>query len=562
MVDDIKGWIYTNGMDISPSIDPIVLRTGGLLGDNRIHKFPEDEILKEREEKIYFFDGYIVNKKELNEKNQAVTWEETFIKTAEKDSFLEEFRGAFCGFVKNGQKYTLFSDHVGNRAMYYYYVNGKLIISNRFYYILETLKFNNIEVTYNEQAAKYMLVQGFMLDETTFANEIYRVLPGQKIYLEQNEVRAKRYYILDNEHIRENLSESEAIELIDEYFRKAVRREFEKDKEYGYQHLVDLSGGLDSRMVTWVAHDLGYTDQVNFTYCRSNYLDFKIAQKISLYLKHIFCFMPLDDFKWFYEIDEILKKNNGGALYSGITGGNRFLKMLNCDKFGIEHTGMIGDAVVGVFFNDKRYTYSLPEGNENVYSARLKIDIPKDVLKEYNNKEIFAFETRGLLGAQSSYMIRQNYLETCSPFLDVDFLNAVFSIPHELRKDHYIYLKWIEKKYPLAGKFGWEKWYGIRPAVSKRLMAKGMNFFYWKIVDRIFKIINKGNCHNMNPLDYWYEKDAEGKVWAEKYVEEKMEYISSFPEIRKYVSEMFYKGSVSEKTQALTVVGMAEMICK
>ena len=49
-----------------------------------------------------------------------------------------------------------------------------------------------------------------------------------------------------------------------------------------------LSGGLDSRMTVWVAHDLGYTHQLNMTFCQSNYLDFKIAQQIATDLRHDF----------------------------------------------------------------------------------------------------------------------------------------------------------------------------------------------------------------------------------------------------------------------------------
>lgn len=58
-----------------------------------------------------------------------------------------------------------------------------------------------------------------------------------------------QYYSLDNSHVKQDMTAEDAVELIDRYFRQAVKREFDKDKEYGYEHLVDLSGGLDSRMV-------------------------------------------------------------------------------------------------------------------------------------------------------------------------------------------------------------------------------------------------------------------------------------------------------------------------
>lgn len=39
----------------------------------------------------------------------------------------------------------------------------------------------------------------------------------------------------------------------------------------------------------------------------------------------------------------------------------------------------------------------------------------------------------------------------------LDFLEFALPIPYELRKNHYIYKKWILKKYPDAAEFEWEK---------------------------------------------------------------------------------------------------------
>ncbi len=58
--------------------------------------------------------------------------------------------------------------------------------------------------------------------------------------------------------------------------------EFDKDIEYGYKHLVSLSGGLDSRMTTYVANDLGYGDSiVNLTFSKTNYVDEQTAKDIA-----------------------------------------------------------------------------------------------------------------------------------------------------------------------------------------------------------------------------------------------------------------------------------------
>ena len=176
-----------------------------------------------------------------------------------------------------------------------------------------------------------MLTYGFMLDESTFISEIKRIMPGNKVFFEGNKVKVIQYYLPTiNQTV--DVSEDEAIRMIDEAFRKAVKREFEKDKEYGYKHLVDLSGGLDSRMVTWIAHDLGYTKQTNFSYCKLGYLDFKITANIAKDLKHEYYFKFLDDFQWIYSIEDILRLSNGAALYSGITGGKSSFLILTANN--------------------------------------------------------------------------------------------------------------------------------------------------------------------------------------------------------------------------------------
>ena len=137
-------------------------------------------------------------------------------------------------------------------------------------------------------------------------------------------------------------------------FEKAVKKEFEKDKKDGYKHLVDLSGGLDSRMVSWVANDMGYKEQLNISYCKEGYYDEKISKEIAKYLNHEYIFKYLDDKKFLYDIEEITDKNFCAATYFGITGGNRLLKSLNMKIFGLEHTGQLGDALLSTYYQEKK----------------------------------------------------------------------------------------------------------------------------------------------------------------------------------------------------------------
>ena len=519
-----------------------------------LNKFPKDQVFLEEEEQISFLDGYIHNKDAIHVEGIS-DWQHDFAQAMREEAgkCLRMLRGGFHGYIYNRQDISLtaYTDQVSVKALYYYVNGNRWMVSDHIPYMIRVLRENGQEYHFNETAAQYMLTYGYMLDDSTFVKEIHRLLPGQLVHIEDGQAVVKRYYFIPNQEIQ--MSEQEAVEKIDRTFREAVRREFDKDREYGYRHMVDLSGGLDSRMVSWVAHDMGYTDQVNVTYCQSNYHDDRISKKIAVYLGHEYLFKALDDIHWLYDIDEIMAHNNGAALYTGITGGSRLLGMLNTERFGIEHTGMIGDITLSTFYHDRELNFGKPRLGLNQYSERIVYEFNEHILKEYPCQEMFAIYTRGMMGAMSSYIIRQHYLEPASPFTDVDFLEANYSIPFIYRDRHHIYLKWMLQKYPEATQFGWEKWGGIKPredhiffrkikTTQRLLLRAGCKAF--KLQDR----------DSMNPEDYWYQKEENIRKYYQDYYEEHIDHPVLSETLRKDILKLFMEGTVTEKSMALTVL--------
>ncbi len=524
-----------------------------------LDKFPEDKVFLEEETQITFLDGYVHNKNAVMTEN-GKDWQQSFAHAMRTDAgrCLQILRGGFCGYTFDKQTagLTVYTDQVSVKAVYYYVNGNQWMVSNHIPYMTAVLKANRIAYHFNETAAKYMLSYGYMLDDSTFVKEIHRLLPGELARIGDGQIKIENYYRISDRE--EQMSEEEAVEKIDRAFREAVRREFEKDREYGYRHLVDLSGGLDSRMVSWVAHDMGYTDQLNVTYCRSGYLDEKISKDIAIYLGHEYLFKFLDDISWLYDIDETVSKCNGATFYTAITGGRRLLATLNMEQFGIEHTGMIGDAILSSFYRDKKINYGSPRLGYHKYSERLSYEFPDGITDSYACQEMFAVYTRGILGAQSSYMIRQHYVETASPFMDVDFLNTAFSIPFAYRKDHHIYLKWMEQKYPRVTSFGWEKWGGVKPRENYIFFrkVKTTQRLLWRATCKTLKLQNRDN---MNPLDYWYWKSPMIQEYYRCYYLQNENRSEISGELKKDISLMFEEGNVIEKSMALTILSLVNL---
>lgn len=553
------GWLIARNLNIE-CLGEYFEMDGYSQYNNNLNKFPGDQVFFDKSSRIYFLDGYVYNKEEFMKGTE--NWQQAFSDAAEADlgQCLNSLRGGFCGYIydKTNKTVTAYVDQVSVRALYYYVDGEKWIISNHFEHMVKVLQNNAIPYDFDLTAAKYMLTYGYMIDNRTFIRQIRRVMPGCFVKIGRGECEENRYYFINNTEVY--VSEQEAVEKIDKAFRQAIKREFEKDREYGYRHVVDLSGGLDSRMVSWVSHDMGYVDQVNIAYCQNGYWDERISKKVAENLRHEYIFKSLDDVHWMKDIDKLTSENNGAALYNGISGGERMLQILNTEQFGIEHTGMIGDAILSTFYQDKEFNYSKPRLGKHRYSERLHYDFDTSTLREYPNQELFAIYSRGILGAQSSYMIRQQYLETASAFMDVDFLNAVFSLPFEYRRKHRIYLKWIKEKYPAAAEFGWEKWGGIKPKRNHIIFRKV------KTTQRLLRIafckaFKINNRDIMTPNDYWHQNNKEIRnIFTEYYCSNITNSLLT-EELRNDVSFLFEKGNVTEKSMALTVLAMAKKCC-
>lgn len=526
--------------------------------DHLLNKFPDDQIFRTEEGIVSFLNGYVYNKADY-ERTYGCNWAEAFTRALmeDADGALKKLRGGFCGYLydQKTKELLVYTDQIAVKPVYYYINGEKWMVSDCVEDMAEVLKQNGLACEFQPLAAQYMLTYGYMIDDTTFVRQIHRLLPGNYLRVKDGRAAVLRYHFLQN--TPQTISEEEAVERIDAAFREAVRREFEKDREYGYRHLVDLSGGLDSRMVTWVAHDLGYTDQLNVTYCRDGYRDEKIARQVALFLGHEYLFKPLDDGKWMYDIDEMTSQNNGAALYMGMTGGRRLLEVINTEAFGIEHTGMIGDAILGTLYRDKALSCGKPVFGQSAHSERLHYAFDEKILDEYPNQELFGIYTRGMLGASSSYLIRQQYIETASPFMDVDLLDVAFSLPFDYRNHHHIYLRWLNEKYPQAAEFGWEKWGGVKPKESHIPLrkVKTAQRLLW---ERLCAVLPINNQDSMNPVEYWYAKDQGVQECFARYAEETIGNPALGEELRKDIRLLLAEGGVEEKSLAITVLAMVK----
>lgn len=554
-------------------------RVTGKMSDNKhysverytINKFLNDKAFYEDNDFVVLTEGVILNSLSLQkkylgtEKSSAEKMALTVIKMYQEDGekFFEDFRGSFSGFFydKKHDLCLIYTNHVGDKQVFYTQTEHGFAFVSEETWLTDYLKNNHLTYSLDMDGVYCLLTYGYMLESHTLINEINKLNAGKYAKIKNNVLEIKDYYTLDNTP-NENETEDEIIDNLDCLFKNAIKLEYEKDKEYGYKHFATLSGGLDSRMNVWVSHNMGYTNQLNWTMCQCDYLDEKIAKDIARDLKHDWLFKSLDNGNFLCDIvDEMVDFQFGNVFFTGCAHGRSSLKLINFDEYGLEHTGQLGDAVLGTYLsknmNNKNYV------GVGACSSTLKLinRIANIELKyKYDNTELFKFYNRGFTGILQGNLIPQEYTEVVSPFLDIEFLNYGLHIPEKYRKGELIYQKWILKKYPNAAKYKWEKinaridekWINIlgRRILLKRLPKILFNKFFPFTRNKVLK--RASSC--MNPEEYWYKTNLSLKKSWDDYYETNIKNISINYNFLKEDLQSLYNGDVTDKAYVLTLL--------
>lgn len=566
----MNGWIYIESANESKA------RTSGFSNfecfqfDHSVMfrktdgRFSNDKVFAQNEEYAIVLDGVLLNLAELKETYGSGSAFDILVQLykAKGEAFMNDLRGPFSGVLYNkSKKESLsFANHTGDMAAFVFENEEYYVAASDFSYVITFLKENELPYQIDPLAVKYMLTFGFMIDSTTFAGQVKRIMPGQYVRHSERKTEKKYYFRLDNRHPL-GCSMAEAVELVDESFRHAVKRCFDKDEEYGYSHhLSDMSAGFDSRMTNWVARELGYQDITNISYSQFDSDENKMASNVSKTLHNNYIHMQLDDASFIYDIDEVIQMNGGAAYYFGITGGNRFLSDLNFNKFGLEHTGQLGDVVIGSFCRDT----ALQKFDINSKRSSNTLDMrfeTKEFENFYGNTELFIMGTRGFLGCLSTHFIRKNYTYAVSPFIDVDFLKVCFSLPLEYRVNHKLYAEWVNKKYPLAFQLPSSRMMGNITRQNKlknfrKKVTLKADFEMKKVLYKagIRKIASDPN--NMNPFDYWYETQEDLQKYIKQYYEDNIHQVHVDEETKHSIEMMYTSNKAFDKLMALSVLSV------
>lgn len=521
-----------------------------LIKRNSLDSFKNDKVFYEDKKYIIITEGVILNSSEIIKRYCADNLISAIIKMLDTNkSFFSEFRGTFSGAIydKEKQEWIVFTDQLGSHAIYYYHKNGDFIIGSQLNYIVDYMKLNSIDVSEDLHGVGCLLDWGYLIDSATVVKDVKRLYPGEFLKIYNNEIKVDSYYMPN--YKQEKIGIDEAVSRLDIAFSNAVSRVINKNKEYGYKTLIDISGGLDSRMIAFKAVDLfGESDLLGISFSKSSSIEQEIAVEVAKELNISFISKILDTDNFIRNVEDNMFMNNGSSYYTGLLCGKNFSEIIDNRVFGIELTGLMGDMNESSMISE--CGLDKPNLLNERYRTSRKFDLNEfsnysSVTDKFKTNEAFWLYTRGVMAGMNTVLSRQSYIELITPYGDVEFLEVYLSIPWKMRVENKVLLQWMKKKYPKAVNIKYS---------ATLLPAKLTGSFKQRAITSLLKRINEifhKDKVKMAPIDLWLNKNIS---FLDEYYQKNIELINCSEKIRKKISVLYNSDNEIDKIVALSVI--------
>ena len=522
-----------------------------------------DELYFQSSSFDFLFEGVLLNKKKLlNEfalKDFSTLIQELYL--IKKEQIIKLFEGEFRGFIfdKNQQKLFIFTNISSTQRVFYGQFEDKIFVDSDLNRLNESLKNSGIS-TQPDLESIYQLLSFSNLPETkTPIQNIKKLLDAHYLEIDISSLNFQEveYFNLSETPIFKGNKDS-AIDQIHDIFSDSISMEYEKDIEFGTDHLALLSGGLDSRVAMMYALKNNFKPGNALCFSQSNYFDHSISEKIAADYDIHYEFIPLDGGQFLKKIDELTEISEGMVFYTGGIHAQHAVDNMQYENFALFHSGQIGDGVLGGFNTEPRKkkptNFKILETEQFLPKIKNSLDA---ILENHETEELFLLRNvaynRTLLGA---HVFQQKRYQT-SPFMTKDFLKFSISLPEEWKFNHRFYIDWINKHCKEATKYRWER-------TLMKPDAKWKTTFGDKVMKRSYNILNNKilkspQNSSMYPYQFYFESDSEIQKYYQKYFEENIHRIEQYPELSQDVFSLFQAESFSSKSKAVNILSIFKL---
>lgn len=443
--------------------------------------------------------------------------------------FIKNLKGIFSIVIyeKEEKRLILMNDKLGLYPIYTYLDDKYFIFCTESEPIIKISKKKEL----NYDGIAEFFVYGYNLGGKTFVKGLNNLEPATVLTYLDGEVGEKRYFEFDVKE-KQGLSEKEYCENLLNSFQNAIRIMCNNQKDvYSF-----LSGGLDTRFIvanllTLKKSITAFTsysvskEEADAGYAREICREFNIKHLLHKTAKDKIGYPSLSllDFERRRYIEDVAENANLKPVKESILA---LLKTIG-SEFGI-FSGFLGGEILGFARPSLNESENFIEETKAIFSnefcSRLETTRRHSVKEELEKIKLTGKHKETLFFIQSVCRSDLNVIEGLGwerpnrffvnfflyPFLDIDFLENVFSVPSDLLEQYNLYFRMFKLLNPEILKIPWTD--GGKFRAKCPIIKDFRHKKYENLLNKYNQVKLKKNCNAL--LNQRYYRDIE-KVKSE-----------------------------------------------
>ncbi|KEI97154.1 asparagine synthase [Clostridium botulinum A2B7 92] len=423
------------------------------LNDETLYKLEESSINNK------IIEGFVIGEIYTDGKENT-SWEDiVFSYKKFGEECLKNLNGRFilCLIDRNKDTIYIVNDRYGSINCYYKIDEKGFFITNKAEVMMDNMKTRIID----EYAVKDYIKYGCLKNNRTLLKNVKRLQSASMVKITKEDIEIEQYWDWKiNE--RKNIDFDEAVDKLGKLWIQSIKKTLNKHEKFN----ITVTGGLDSRAIVAAIDYLGLNHKINLAYTIGvkGCLEGKIAKQIAERADLKYKFFEIDNKKYLNNCEKALKRTicvlntnfacinilDSNEIYkypilSGTFGGETIGGdlLINNDKSNLNNKvySRINDSQAKVYgINDSRVL----KENNILYNSCFDT-----ILQEYSHSDFYIFNEYLIRNRTAVLyeMMGDNY-NCITPFLDNDFIDYLYSLPEEWRKNHYIYNTMLLKIFP------------------------------------------------------------------------------------------------------------------
>lgn len=403
-----------------------------------------------------YIEGHVIPREGCNQKFKSLSQYELVSKlfSANGDDFIQKVKGNFVILLLKDTELNVFTDRIGIKKVFYWHKKDRFIISNELELLKKNLAFTPVVSTTN--IALHSLFHHF-IDGRTIYKDIYYSKPASHFIItsEENLIIEEHW---NYEELLKLPPTNRTFEEFSNLFKKLTKDYLKLTNE---KVTMTLTGGMDSRIVLGSLLENKH-QPYTFTFGNKYSADVDTSSKITeaLGLEYHIHDFPNPDAKWYFTLSGEIADLGQGMIHihrSHRLDAIKREKKLHPETNTIFLGSMGGEGIRGLHYDDlitTSFVRRIYESNESIDdlmeeylqkyfhdSSLIDLGELKQIIKnqdfiknDYKTNQFFLLYqlVASLHDTQDIHLYYQYYDYVICPFLDIDYLEMLFSSQYHL----------------------------------------------------------------------------------------------------------------------------------